>query len=117
VASDGGVPEFGQGVPRPRSYGTNARVLKMGALPLPQLIRKMTSLPAATFGFKDRGVIRAGMRADLVLFDPAKVKDLATYDRPHQYSEGFDTVIVNGRIAIEEGRMTGERAGEVLRRQ
>jgi N-acyl-D-amino-acid deacylase len=117
VASDGGVPEFGQGMPHPRSYGTNARVLKMGVLPLPQLIRKMTSLPAATFGFKDRGVIRAGMRADLVLFDPAKVRDLATYERPHQYSEGFDTVIVNGRIAIDEGRMTGELAGEVLRRQ
>lgn len=117
VASDGGVPAFGQGAPHPRSYGTNARVLKMGVLPLPELIRKMTSLPAAWFGFRDRGLIKEGMQADLVLFDPARVKDLATYERPHQYSEGFDTVIVNGRIAVDEGRMTGERAGEVLRRQ
>jgi N-acyl-D-amino-acid deacylase len=120
IASDGGVREFGSGVPHPRSYGTNARVLaeytvQRGVITLDDAIRRMTSLPARTFHLGDRGAIREGAAADLVLFDPARVKDKATYDRPHQYSEGFDYVIVNGKIAVENGKITDERGGVVLR--
>jgi N-acyl-D-amino-acid deacylase len=122
IASDGGIREFGQGMPHPRSYGTNARVLaeyagKRGVLTLEDAVRRMTSLPARTFGFKDRGVIREGAAADLVLFDPAKVRDKATYAAPHQYSEGFDFVIVNGVVMVEEGKLTSNQGGRVLRRQ
>jgi N-acyl-D-amino-acid deacylase len=120
IASDGGVREFGSGVPHPRSYGTNARVLaeytvQRGVLTLEDAIRRMTSLPARTFHLSDRGVVREGAAADLVLFDPARVQDKATYERPHQYSEGFDYVIVNGKIAVENGKLTDQRSGVVLR--
>lgn len=122
VASDGGIREFGQGTPHPRSYGTNARVLaeyvrKRGTLTLEDAVRRMTSLPARTFGFKDRGSIHEGAAADLLLFDPLKVRDKATYAQPHQYSEGFDFVMVNGVVMVEEGVLTSNRGGRVLRRQ
>lgn len=122
VASDGGIREFGQGTPHPRSYGTNARVLaeyvrKRGTLTLEDAVRRMTSLPARTFGFKDRGSIHEGAAADLLLFDPSKVRDKATYAQPHQYSEGFDFVMVNGVVMVEEGVLTSNRGGRVLRRQ
>ena len=122
IASDGGVREFGVGMPHPRSYGTNARVLaeyvrNRAVLTLEEAIRRMTSLPARIFGLKDRGFLRVGMAADLVLFDPAKVQDRATFAQPHQYSEGFDLVIVNGRVAVENSKPTAELAGRVLRRQ
>lgn len=120
IASDGGVREFGVGVPHPRSYGTNARVLaeyvrRRNVITLEDAVRRMTSLPARTFGFRDRGLLREGFWADLVLFDPAKVEDKATFQQPHQFSEGFDLVLVNGRPVVEEGKLTGERAGKVLR--
>jgi N-acyl-D-amino-acid deacylase len=120
VASDGGVREFGSGVPHPRSYGTNARVLseyvrQRGVITLEDAIRRMTSLPARTFHLQDRGAIREGAAADLVLFNPARVQDKATYQQPHQYSEGFDYVIVNGKIAVADGRITDERGGLPLR--
>lgn len=122
VASDGGIREFGQGMPHPRSYGTNARVLaeyvrKRGTLTLEDAVRRMTSLPARTFGLKDRGSIHQGAAADLVLFDPARVQDKSTYTQPHQYSEGFDYVLVNGVVMVEEGKLTSEKGGRVLRRQ
>ena len=79
-------------------------------------MRTATSLPARVFGFQDRGEIRAGAFADIVIFDPAKVVDRATYSDPHQLSEGFDWVLVNGQIARREGEFTGTRAGRVLRR-
>ena len=121
VASDGGVREFGEGVPHPRSYGTNSRVIaefvrNRGVITLEDAVRRMTSLPARTFGFRDRGLIREGFAADLVIFDPAKVQDKATFAKPHQYAEGFDYVIVNGRIAVENGRALDVLAGRVLRR-
>jgi N-acyl-D-amino-acid deacylase len=121
VASDGGVVASGEGRPHPRSYGTNARVLSLyardrGVLSLEQAVFKMTALPARSFGLRDRGMIREGMAADLVLFDPARVADRATFDEPHQYATGFDLVVVNGRIALEDGRLADERAGRVLRR-
>jgi N-acyl-D-amino-acid deacylase len=120
VASDGGVREFDLGVPHPRSYGTNARVLarhvrERGWLTLEDAVRRMTSLPARTFGFQDRGMIREGMAADVVVFDPAKVEDRATYQDPHQFSAGFDYVVVNGRIAVQGGQLMEVRAGQIVR--
>jgi N-acyl-D-amino-acid deacylase len=121
VASDGGVREFGVGVPHPRSYGTNARVLsefvrERGTLTLEDAIRRMTSLPARTFRLRDRGLLREGLAADVVVFDPARVRDRATYQQPHQYSKGFDVVIVNGVAAIVEGEWTGQSGGRPLKR-
>jgi N-acyl-D-amino-acid deacylase len=120
IASDGGIREFGVGVPHPRSYGTNARVLaeyvrKRNILTLEDAVRKMTSLPARTFGFRDRGQVREGYWADLVLFDPARVEDKATYTQPHQFSQGFDLVLVNGQPVVEEGKLTGARPGKIVR--
>lgn len=121
IASDGGIQEFGIGVPHPRSYGTNARVLgeyvrNRGVLTVEDAVRRMTSLPARTFGFRDRGLIREGMAADLVIFDPARVGDVATYQQPHQFSEGIDFVLVNGVLAVENGQLTPARGGRVLRK-
>lgn len=122
IASDGGVREFGAGRPHPRSYGTNARVLNeyvrlRKTLTLEDAIRKMTSLPAQIFQFSDRGLIREGMAADLVIFDPDRVRDNATFDKPHQYASGFDWVVVNGRVAVEGGKLWPQRNGAVIRRQ
>ena len=120
IASDGGVTQFGIGSPHPRSYGTNARVLgeyvrTRGVLTLEDAIRRMTSLPARTFRLQDRGLLREGMAADLVVFDPARVEDKATFANPHQYSQGFDFVLVNGAIVVDEGKLTSARAGRTLR--
>lgn len=120
VASDGGVVEHGNGKPHPRSYGTNARVFanyvrERNVLSLEDAVRRMTSLPARTFSFHDRGIIRPGFVADLVLFDPDVVRDTATFADPHQYSEGFDYVVVNGVVAVADGEPTDERAGAFVR--
>jgi N-acyl-D-amino-acid deacylase len=120
VASDGGVQQPGVGNPHPRSYGTNARVLGeyvrvRGVITLEDAIRRMTSLPARTFRLRDRGLVREGMAADLVVFDPARVEDKATYAKPHQFSAGFDFVLVNGQIAVDEGKLTEARAGRPIR--
>jgi N-acyl-D-amino-acid deacylase len=120
VASDGGIRVFGQGMPHPRSYGTNARTLaewvrERRVLTLEDAIRRMTSLPARTFGFKDRGVLREGAAADVLVFDPDKVQDKATFVNPHQYSEGFDYIVVNGKVAGEQGKLNDVRAGMVLK--
>jgi N-acyl-D-amino-acid deacylase len=121
VASDGGVTEMGVGNPHPRSYGTNARVLgeyvrNRGVLSLEDAVRRMTSLPARTFSLRDRGLVREGMAADLVIFDPARVEDKATFAKPHQYSQGFDFVLVNGKIAVDEGQLTTARGGRPLKK-
>ncbi len=121
VASDGGVREFGVGVPHPRSYGTRARVLaeyvrRRGLITLEDAVRRMTSLPARAMRLPDRGLLRPGYAADLVLFDPERVQDKATFRQPHQFSEGFDFVLVNGRAVVENGKLTGARPGRVLRR-
>jgi N-acyl-D-amino-acid deacylase len=120
VASDGSITAFGRGQPHPRSYGTNARVLadfvrERKVLTLEDAIRRMTSLPARTFSFQDRGIIRPGFVADLVLFDPDNVADKATFAEPHQYSEGFDFVIVNGIVEVANGKFTDARAGQFVR--
>jgi N-acyl-D-amino-acid deacylase len=119
IASDGEVPAFGRGNPHPRSYGTFARVLgvyvrERRVLTLEDAVRRMTSFPAARIGLPDRGVLRSGMKADLVVFDPARVRDTATFDSPHQYAEGFSMVIVNGQVVFENGAMTAARPGRVL---
>ena len=121
IASDGWIIKFGSGVPHPRSYATNARVFsefvrKRRVLRLEDAVRRMTSLPARTFGFRDRGMIREGYWADLVLFDPDRVEDAATFEKPHQYSKGFDYVLVNGTVVAEDGKPTGAKPGKVLRR-
>lgn len=121
IASDGGVREFGEGRPHPRNYGTNARVFNeyvrlRKVLTLEDAVRKMTSLPAQIFAFRNRGLLREGYAADLVIFDPEAVRDNATFADPHQYSSGFEYVVVNGKIAVENGKLTADRGGEVLRR-
>jgi dihydroorotase/N-acyl-D-amino-acid deacylase len=119
IASDGGIPVFGRDVPHPRSYGTFAKVLgeyvrDKGVLPLEDAVRKMSSYPAQRAGLADRGLIRAGMKADLAVFDPATVRETATFERPHQYAEGFSLVVVNGQVVLEGDRVTEARPGVVL---
>ncbi len=119
-ASDSGVRKFGEGVPHPRGYGNAARVLSryvrdQGVLPLEDAIRRLTSLPASTFRLADRGQIRPGAWADLVIFDPAAVQDEATFREPHQYATGFDRVLVNGITVVRKDAVTGTRPGHPLR--
>jgi N-acyl-D-amino-acid deacylase len=112
IASDSGVRSLGTGMPHPRGYGTNARVLghyvrERKLITLEDAVRKMTSLPATAFRFQDRGLLRAGYAADLTIFDPETVSDKATFEKPHAYSVGVRYVIVNGRLVLKEGTMTG----------
>lgn len=120
VASDGGVPIFGKDAPHPRSYGTFARVLgvyvrEKNILTLEEAVRKMTALPAERMGLYDRGVLRPGLKADVAVFDAARVKDLATFEKPHQYSVGVSVVVVNGVLVLENGQPTPARPGKILR--
>lgn len=122
VGRDGGVAAAGWGIPHPRSYGTSARVLarfvrERGLVSLEEAVRKMTSLPAARLRLADRGLIKEGFRADLVLFDPETVEDLSRFDDPHRLSRGFDLVVVNGTIVREEGQATCERPGLALKKK
>jgi N-acyl-D-amino-acid deacylase len=119
IASDSGVRTFGAGVPHPRGYGNNARVLghyvrELKLITLEDAIRKMTSLPAQSFNLRDRGQIREGFAADLVIFDETKVGDKATFEQPHQYSEGFSNIIVNGQIVFDGSKLTGTMPGMPL---
>jgi len=119
VGSDGAVVVFGQANPHPRSYGTFARVLGMyvrerKTLTIEEAVRKMSSFPAARLRITDRGILRPGMKADIVIFDPATVRDTATFQKPHSYAEGFSQVLVNGEIVFENGAMTKARPGRVL---
>jgi N-acyl-D-amino-acid deacylase len=119
-ASDATIRVFGAGVPHPRGYGTNARVLAeyvrdQHVISLEEAIRRMTSLPAQKFQLRDRGVLKEGMAADIVIFDENEVKDVSTYDHPHAYSKGFHFVIVNGVLTIDNEKSTGARAGMALR--
>jgi N-acyl-D-amino-acid deacylase len=119
IASDGEIPAFGSGHPHPRSYGTFTRVLgryvrERGTLSLEEAVRKMSAYPAQRLGLFDRGLLRPGMKADIVVFDADRVRDVATFEQPHQYSEGITTVIVNGAVILENGAMTSARPGRVL---
>jgi len=119
VASDSSALTVGEGVPHPRGYGDNARVLGeyvrvRRVIALEEAVRKMTSLPATHFRFAGRGLLKPGYAADLVLFDPATVADRATFDRPHQYAAGIPHVIVNGEFVVRDGALTRARPGHVL---
>jgi N-acyl-D-aspartate/D-glutamate deacylase len=85
-------------------------------LSLEEAIKKMTSIPATKLRLQDRGLIKEGFWADIVIFDLNKIADRATYQTPHQYPEGIEYVIVNGEIVVEEGKLTGVRPGKVLKR-
>jgi N-acyl-D-amino-acid deacylase len=119
IASDGEVAIFGRNVPHPRSYGTFVRVLGVYArekklLSLETAVQKMTALPAQRLGLADRGVLREGLKADIAVFDAARVRDTATFERPHSYAEGVNVVLVNGQVIFENGEMTAARPGRVL---
>lgn len=119
-ASDSGIREFGKGVPHPRGYGNNARVLaryvrELHVLKLEDAIRRMTTLPAETFRLKERGQLREGNWADVVVFNPATVQDNSTYNDPHHYATGIQYVLVNGVEVIKNGEHTGARPGMALR--
>ena len=124
IGSDGSALAAGMrtpmGKPHPRSFGTHPRVLakyvrEEGLLSLEEAIRKMSSAPANRLGLSDRGVLRPGMRADMVLFDPETVQDEATFEEPERYPTGIPWVFVNGVAVIAEGEPTGELPGRVLR--
>ncbi|HET7538150.1 MAG TPA: D-aminoacylase [Candidatus Didemnitutus sp.] len=120
IASDGGLERFGQGVPHPRGYGNNARVLgryvrELKLLTLEDAVRKMTTLPAQTFHLGNRGILKAGAVADVVIFDPATVGSTSTFTDPHHYAVGFSDVIVNGTPVIRDGALTGARPGKPVR--
>ena len=119
-ASDASIRIYGSGNPHPRGYGTNARVLSKyvreeKVISLEEAIRRMTSLPAQKFQLTNRGLLHEGYAADIVVFDEQRVKDLSTYDHPHQYSTGFAYVLVNGQLTVDEGKHNGTRAGTSLR--
>jgi dihydroorotase/N-acyl-D-amino-acid deacylase len=121
IASDGEVPVFGRANPHPRSYGTFVRVLgryvrEQHALTLEDAVRKMSGFPAARLGLVDRGLLRPGLKADITIFDPATVRDTATFERPHSYAEGVFLVFVNGQLIVQADAMTEARPGTVLRR-
>ena len=125
IGSDGSsmapVGEAARSRPHPRSYGTFPRVLghycrDRGLFDLPTAVKKMTSMPADQVGIPDRGRIARGMKADLVVFDPASVRDQATFDDPHRYPVGIQHVLVNGVVVVQDGNHSGSRPGAVIRR-
>jgi N-acyl-D-amino-acid deacylase len=121
ASSDGGLTLPGAGQPHPRDYGAFARrlgvyVRERNVVSLEFAIRSMTSLPAAVFGMADRGVIREGAAADIAVFDPARIRDVATYTEPHQLAEGMSYVLVNGVVVIDKGTFTDALPGKVLRK-
>jgi N-acyl-D-aspartate/D-glutamate deacylase len=113
--------DIGRGKPHPAAYGTYPRILghyvrELKLLSLEDAVRRMTSFPANRLGIKDRGIIREGCFADLVLFDPDKVIDRATYEDPRQFAEGIHYVIVNGQVLVENGNLKAIRPGRVLKK-
>ena len=121
IGSDGRLVALGDGHPHPRWYGTFPRVLGRyardeGIITLEQAVRKMTAMPAERIGLRERGQVRSGWFADLVVFNPETVIDRATFQEPHQYPVGIDWVLVNGQITVENGDFRDVRAGNVLKR-
>jgi N-acyl-D-amino-acid deacylase len=120
IASDSGLNVVGQGVPHPRGYGNAVRALgryvrERQTIRLEEAVRKMTSLPAEHFGFRHRGRLAVGLAADVVVFDPARVADRATYQQPHQFPDGIASVLVNGVVVVQGDSHTKARPGQVLR--
>jgi N-acyl-D-aspartate/D-glutamate deacylase len=121
TSSDGALVKFGEGAEHPRAYGAFPRklrryVIDRKVISWEQAIHSATGLPAQVFSIKDRGVIRPGAYADVLVIDPERVRDLATYEQPHAYSEGMDFVFVNGKAAVADGKVTPNRYGKVLLR-
>jgi N-acyl-D-amino-acid deacylase len=119
IASDSGVLTPGDGVPHPRGYGNNTRVLgeyvrSRHVLGLEEAVRKMTSLPAEHFRFGGRGRIKVGYAADITIFDRRTVADTATFEKPHAFAAGVPYVLVNGVVVVRKGQHTGARPGEIL---
>lgn len=119
TSSDGGLGPMGVGKPHPRAYGAFPRKLRVyvrerGVIDWPFAIRSMTNLPATVFGMKDRGVVREGAWADIVVIDPVRVADKATYAEPHQLSVGIDTILVNGHVARRDGEFASHLAGRIV---
>jgi N-acyl-D-amino-acid deacylase len=118
-ASDASIRIFNAGMPHPRGYGTNARVLGKyvrdeKVISLEEAIRRMTSLPAQKFQLNNRGLLQQGYAADIVIFNDKEVSDMATFERPHAYAKGFRYVLVNGVMTVENEKHTGARAGKAL---
>ncbi|MGI8599885.1 MAG: N-acyl-D-amino-acid deacylase family protein [Chitinophagaceae bacterium] len=120
--ADAGVPVPGKGMPHPRAYGTNARVLgkyvrEEKVISMEEAIRRMTSLAAQKFNLKDRGLLKEGMAADIVVFSENEIKDKSTFENPHALSEGCKFVLVNGELVLEDGSHKGTRSGKALRKE
>ena len=118
-ASDASIRVLDAGMPHPRGYGTNARVLaryvrEQNVLSLEEAVRRMTSLPAQKFELHDRGLLQPGFAADIVVFDPNTVQDQSTFEKPHAYTTGFQYVLVNGVLTVDNGKHTGMRSGKAL---
>jgi len=121
TASDGALPGWQEGVPHPRAYGAFTRKLETwtlaeGVVGLEDAIRSMTSLPARVYRMPDRGEVRVGAVADLVVFDPAELTTRSTFTDPHHLAEGMRHVLIGGEFAIRDGAFTGARPGQVLRK-
>ena len=119
-ASQASEDPFLEKMPHPRAYGTFARLLGKyvrdeGLLPLEEAIRRLTSLPAKNLKIRERGLLKAGYFADIVVFDPAAIQDHASYDEPHQLSTGVTHVFVNGEAVLRDGKHTGATPGRFVR--
>jgi dihydroorotase/N-acyl-D-amino-acid deacylase len=120
VGSDGEVIKFGVAAPHPRGYGTFVRVLgryvrELKIITLQDAVRKMTSFPAQRLGLFDRGLVRPGLKADLVLFDENEIGDRATFENTHQFAVGVKFVLVNGEVIFDGHAMTAARPGRILK--
>lgn len=120
TGSDGSIVMFGQAMPHPRNYGTFPRkirsyVLEKKIISMEQAIRAASGLPAEILGFENRGLLKDGYVADVVVFDPSKIRDRATFTDPHQYSEGIEYLLIGGKTVVEGGEFTGTLAGVPLR--
>jgi N-acyl-D-aspartate/D-glutamate deacylase len=121
TSSDGALVKFGDGAEHPRAYGAFPRkfrryVIERKTLPMEQAIYSSTGLTAKVFAIKDRGVLRSGAYADVLVWNPNTIRDVATYEKPHAYSEGMDYVFVNGKASVANGKVTPQHNGRVLLR-
>lgn len=119
ICTDGTVQHFGEGTPHPRSYGSFTRLIhhyamEQGVLSVPEAVHRATGLAAEIVGIEDRGYVRKGQAADLVVFDPGRIENCATYGEPHCFSRGIDYLVVNGRLTLDDGAYTGALGGMIL---
>jgi N-acyl-D-amino-acid deacylase len=119
IGTDGTIPYFGDGIPHPRSYGTFTRliqhyVIDQGVISLPEAVYRSTGLTAEIIGIKDRGYLREGLAADIVVFDPFTIESCSNYKNPHCYSKGIEYLVINGELTLDEGSYTGTLAGQIL---